>query len=500
MLAVIGLVASSPVFAAMTFQQFMDQQLSPLKGKTNFGVVIMSAQDGHVIYAANPNLPLVPASNEKILTTVTALAILGADFQFTTTLAKSGGDLVIIGDGDPGFGDPSLCETRPVTDIFDEWAKALSATGIKEISGKLILDDTIFDRQFVHPNWPADQVNRWYTAPVAGLNFNDNCLDLFVQYDTDKKPHLLTSPATQFFVIEPQWIPAKGTSTTIWPIWESPQKLKAKIRLGSRGTGPVNITVNDPPLYFAAVCKERLQANGITIKGPIAFQRIRKSDGSFPDNLTIIARHKTPIMEAVTRANTNSQNFFAECIFKRLGYQSAKTHASFSAGTWTTGQLAVKEFLQDRLKVSLDNIFIDDGSGLSKNNRVSAEIIAKLLYFAQQQLWGERFRSSLAVAGGKDGTLRKRMRRTAAAGRVYAKTGYIAGSSALSGYILDNENKPKIIFSMIFNFPGASGKLWQIKSIEDKICIVLAQLLANQPITTPKNTEPEIYTPGQTEE
>ncbi len=491
----IAFALSSNLFAVQTFQQFIDAELARLKNtKTNYGVLIMSADDGQLIYAANPDLPVAPASNEKVLTTITALATLGPDFQFTTTLAQSNGDLVVIGDGDPGFGDPDLSTTHPITDTFDLWAKALTAAGITEIPGKIIFDDTIFDRQFTHPNWPANQANRWYTAPVAGLNLNDNCMDLSVTFGPDRKPQLVTSPATETFIIEPEWIPVKSSTTTIWPIWETPQKLKAKIRLGSRGTGPVNITVGDPTLFFAAVCRERLQAGGINIKGPIAFQPVRHSDGTLPENLKVISQYKTPILYNVSRANKTSQNFFAECIFKRIGYHYAKSHTSFGAGTWTTGQMATKQFLQDQLKVPIDSVFIDDGGGLSKNNRITVNIIAKLLYYAKQQPWGEAFRCSLAVAG-KDGTLKKRMKRTPAVGRVYAKTGFITGASALSGYVVDNQNKPRVIFSMIFNnFP--SGKLWQVKGIQDKICVTIARLLACRP-PQEQNEEQETDAPNQ---
>ncbi len=484
----INLALIPSLFAGQTFEQFVEAQLAPLKNsKTICGVVIMSADDGKVIYQANADTPLAPASNQKILTTVSALGILGADYQFTTTLARGNDDLVIIGDGDPGFGDPELCGKQPITEVFDQWAQTLTAAKITQVSGKIVFDDTIFDRQFVHPNWPADQVNRWYTAPVGGLNLNDNCLDLSVCFGTDKKAQLVMSPATQTLSVEPEWIPVKGSNTIIWPKWESPQRLKVKIRLGSRGAGPVNVTVADPTLMFATVCREHLQAGGITIDGPIAFQQVRRSDGSLPENLTILAQKKTPIMDVVMRANKSSQNLFAECLFKRMGYQSARQTASFGAGTWSTGQLAAKAFLQDRVKVPIDNLVIDDGCGLSKYNRVTARTIASLLYFANKQPWADEFLTTLAVAGC-DGTLKKRMNNGPADGKVLAKTGYIKGVSALSGYVLDGQDKPRVIFSMLFNFPPPSGKLWQVKAIEDKICTVLAKMLASYP-TTQENSE-----------
>jgi len=473
--------AAPVIYGAQTFQQYVDSQLAVLNGsKVQYGVVVLLAEEGDVVYQSNPDLALAPASNQKVLTTVTSLGTLGADYQFTTVLGRINGDLVVVGDGDPGFGDPTICKARPVTQAFDDWAQALKSKGFTDIPGKLIIDDTVFDHQFVHPNWPPNQANRWYTAPSAGLNLNDNCVDLSVEFNQERKPQLFISPATETFLVTPEWIPSKARDTTIWPIWEDPQRLRVKVRLGSRPTGTVNITVSDLTLYFAGICRERLIANGITIKGPIAFQQVRQSDGSLPETLTILAKHQTPIFACIDRANTNSQNFFAECLFKRTGYEWARKHSSYGTGTWSTGQLATRQFLQDTLKLKIDQLFVDDGSGLSKHNRVSANLLAQLLYFAHRQPWGERFRSTLAVAGDSDGTLRRRMRGTPAAGRVFAKTGYIKGVSALSGYVADNQNKTRVIFSMLFNSPS-DAKLGTVKSIEDRICVMLTRLVGSVP-------------------
>jgi len=482
-LLLICLIFTPSLLAATTIEQFAESQLAPLaKSKTSYGVVIVSADDGKILYQANPDLPLAPASNQKLVTTITALGTLGPDFEFTTTLAKTPiGDLVVIGDGDPGLGDPELCAPSPVVETFDRWAKALVAAGITQVTGKIIFDDTIFDRQFVHPNWPANQINHWYAAPVAGLNLNDNCLDLSVQFDANKKAQLITSPAMESLNIQPKWIPAKG-QTIINANWENPQNLNVKIRYGGRPAGPVNVTIPDPILFFASVCRERLVAGGVTINGSIEFQQIRKPDGTLPENLTIIAQQKTPIMNVVLRANKSSQNFFAECLFKRIGYHYARQHDGFGSGTWPTGQLAVKNFFHEQFKSSLENVFVDDGSGLSKNNRISAKLITDLLLYAKNQPWFDKYLPTLAVAG-TDGTLRHRMRNSPATGKVRAKTGYINGVSALSGYVLDAQNKPRVIFSMLFNFPPPSRKLWQVKTAEDRICTELAAMLASMPAT-----------------
>ena len=156
-----------------------------------------------------------------------------------------------------------------------------------------------------------------------------------------------------------------------------------------------------------------------------------------------------------------------------MDFDFSRKTSELPVGSWANGEQAVKSFLETELKISVKDLRIDDGSGLSRYNRVSAGTIAKLLYFAQQQSWNRSFMDTLAVAG-QSGTLRKRLRGTPAAGRVYAKTGYIAGVSALSGYVVNNQKEPEYIFSMLYNF-SPTGKLWQVKSISDRICVELAR-------------------------
>jgi D-alanyl-D-alanine carboxypeptidase/D-alanyl-D-alanine-endopeptidase (penicillin-binding protein 4) len=180
-----------------------------------------------------------------------------------------------------------------------------------------------------------------------------------------------------------------------------------------------------------------------------------------------------------------------------MGYGSASLKSNYAVGSWVTGSQAAKSFLKDTLNVPVENLVIDDGGGLSKTNRITTDILAKILLYAQKQPWGADYLKTLAVAG-VDGTLKKRMKRTSAAGRVSAKTGYIAGISSLSGYVADSHGHPKIIFSMIFQFP--SGKLWQAKSAEDKLCIRLAEYLGSVREQMPQNTiEPESYSKSSEE-
>ena len=474
--------------SAYSLETLIQQQLSPLGSfKCDYSVVVLSAKTGKLIFQANADQAVAPASNQKLVTTISAIATLGPEFEFATILAGRGEDYIVIGGGDPGFGDPELMD--PVTDTFDQWAITLRKSGVTKVSGNFIFDDSIFDRQLCHPNWPGNQLGNWYAAPVSGLNLNDNCLDLSVGFDDERRAQLIIAPAVEDMEVEPIWLRAKSAQTLISPAWESLHKLKVRVTLGSRSAGPVCFTVQDPTLFFANVLRNRFNAYGISIDGTVEFRKVRKANGDLPDELTVVGQYRTPIFCAALRANRDSQNFFAECLIKRMGFDFSRKTSELPVGSWANGEQAVKSFLETELKISVKDLRIDDGSGLSRYNRVSAGTIAKLLYFAQQQSWNRSFMDTLAVAG-QSGTLRKRLRGTPAAGRVYAKTGYIAGVSALSGYVVNNQKEPEYIFSMLYNF-SPTGKLWQVKSISDRICVELAKAVKDQPGATPCLPEPE---------
>jgi D-alanyl-D-alanine carboxypeptidase/D-alanyl-D-alanine-endopeptidase (penicillin-binding protein 4) len=480
--------------SAITLEQAIELELQPLtKFKCNYGIKVVECETGRTLYQAGAETPLMPASNQKLLSTITALAVLGPDFEFTTTLARRGEDYIVIGDGDPGIGDFQLM--TPTTKLFDDWAIKLRESGVTEITGKLIFDGSVFESQFCHPNWSAHYLDQWYAAPVGGLNLNDNCIELSVNFDEARKAQLVIAPAMKDLTVEPNWIQAKSAKTIINPAWESREDLKINVTLGTQAAGPVCFTVKNPLHFFASVLQDRFQAYGIAIKGPVEFQKIRNDDGSLPKDLTIVAQHKTPIFDTVTRANKNSQNLFAECLFKRAGYQAALNSKQTLPGSWTTGELAAKAFLLQIVKTPVADLVFDDGSGLSRHNRQTAQTFADLLTYAKNQPWAARFIQTLAIAG-TEGTLWKRMRNTPAEGKIFAKTGYISKVSALSGYVVDGQNQPRIVFSMLFNF-SPSGKLWQVKTIEDKICIALAQSVEGRPTTT-STTKP--VADNQTEE
>lgn len=445
-------------------------------GKSVVGIKIVSVDSGKVLYQHNASQPLIPASNMKLITAAAALAGLGPAFRFKTPIGMLGDDLVIIGSGDPSIGDGPLSEGKPITAIFDRAAAALTARGITRIPGKLIIDVSSFESIYRHPSWPVDQYNRWYAAPVGALNFNDNCINLTAGLDASGRGWFRIVPDSGFIQRQTRFITAPRKKTVIDARWDEDWTLSAKISLGTRPAGPVYVPIENPSAFFAELMRDRLAVANVEIVGPIVFERVAKPDGSYPDKLAVLVEHHSPELTVlIRRMNRDSQNFFAECLFKKLGFEFSRRLASYPTGSWKTGKLAVREFLRKNINVDVQRsgMVIDDGAGLSRSNRIRPDSLTAVLRYAAGTPWADAFVASLA-APGERGTLRKRMRGTIAKKRIRAKTGFIAGASALSGYVTDGKGRPRIVFSMIFNgFPR--GQLWRIRQIQDRICIALVR-------------------------
>jgi D-alanyl-D-alanine carboxypeptidase/D-alanyl-D-alanine-endopeptidase (penicillin-binding protein 4) len=245
-----------------------------------------------------------------------------------------------------------------------------------------------------------------------------------------------------------------------------------KFLLGGGATrrGPVGpVTVVRPGLFFADACRTSLSAKGVKIDGLIRKERLRLSDGSLPGNLDVIAVHRTPIADVVTRANRDSQNYFAECLMKRAGFAVQRLdRASTPTGSWSTGQEAVKRVL-GRVGIDPSGLVIADGSGLSHDSRVTPMAITEVLLAMRGTVAYPTFRDSLAESGGEAGTLSKRMRDIR--GKVRAKTGYITGVRTMSGYV-EGLGGRLFAFSILFN--GVSGSTGPINDCHDRVCRLLA--------------------------
>ncbi len=400
-------------------------------GQTTWGFCVVDLDDGQIIAQDHDDDPMLPASNMKLFTTAVALRVLGADYEFTTVLgwigtkAGTSDKLVVVADGDPAFGDPVLLERHGlrVDDLLDQWVAAVKGTGQDHFS-ELIIDDRVFDYQFVHPTWETGDLVTMSGAEVAGLNFYRNCFDVIVTPTvTGQSPRISLFPqAPSVTIINRATTGSRDDIIRDRRPGTNEMIFSGQIR--NHQSAPYSITFHDPPLVFADVFRNRLGKAGITV------DKVRRCQPQeMLGNYQPLHRVTTTMQLVLERTNQDSQNMFAESLFKRVG--SARTG---EPGSWSNGAAAMRQELQQMLGTSAAALTITDGSGLSRDNRVTARLLVELLHVMDRdpQL-GPMYFKSLAE-GGENGTLERRFRKFP--GQVFGKSGYLTGVCTLSGYLL----------------------------------------------------------------
>lgn len=446
-------------------------------GQMRVGVQVVCLQDRPLLICEqHADQPFKPASNQKLITTSAAMALLPEDFKFTTLLAHRGDDLVVIGSGDPAIGDPKLARAahEPITALFHEWADKIRSAGISRITGDLVFDDFIFEQEHIHPSWEQQfqsQMQRWYVAPVGGLNFNDNCVDVLVRpgasIGADAEVTLI--PNTPYIQLSNSCKTAeKGEPLIRRTLNDTVNVIVSRsIAKSSNPTSPISLTVGDPGLFFASTLRTVLAAKGIATDGELRRERVRLPDGSIPDDLDIIARHEQTLPDLFLRSNRDSQNLFAEALLKAVGaYVGADATARL--GSYDNGQKVVKLFLK-KLALSDEGCVIDDGSGLSHSNRVTPAVLTGLLIYMDRHPRRDEWLSNLATPGG-EGTLRRRLKELN--GMMFAKTGHISGVSTLTGYVYGPDNR-RYAFSVLCNDTNKAAGM-SAHAIQNAICRKLA--------------------------
>lgn len=439
------------------------------------GVLVADAETGEVLYEHDADTRLLPASNAKLLTSVTALDILGSDYRFRTTVATdapitSGGVL----NGDlylKGTGDPTLLEE----DLADLAAK-VAASGVHRVQGGIVADDTWFDDRRLGSFWSWDDEPYYYSAQISALTVApDTDYDagtVIVRAtpgDVGDAPNVTVEPATDYMTIVNEAVTTEagsGTSVSIVREHGSNRVLvRGSIAADSSGSSAW-VTVWEPTGYAADVFRHALEDNGVDVREDTAY-------GATPDGAEVLAEHESmTLSDLMVPFMKLSNNGHAEVLAKAMGREVS------DAGTWSAGMSALRSQLAAEYGVEVDTIANRDGSGLSRGNLITARSLIDTLIEARDEPWYDTWYDSLPIAGNSErfvgGTLRSRMRGTAAANNVHAKTGSLTGASALSGYVTDADGRD-LVFSVMIN-DYVSGKP---SDIEDAIAIRLAENTAD---------------------
>jgi D-alanyl-D-alanine carboxypeptidase/D-alanyl-D-alanine-endopeptidase (penicillin-binding protein 4) len=411
-----------------------------------FSAQIIDADTGEAVYERNPRLALTPASNMKIVTSAAALEYLGRDFAFVTRAGLCGDALVVKGSGDPLLGDKETDSRngRSSPAFIGEIASRLRELGIVAVS-EVLIDTSIFDGLRVHPSWPPNQLTQKYACEVGGLNYNGNCVEISA-FNRSGKAVLALSPLTDYIKLINALTVGRSRRS-----WFSVQRTEVPRELLIQGNcrtaaGPYSVAVQNPALFFGRLLRNALIEAGIGVGG-----EVREAPAPGECEFRLLVEHATSLGDCLVRTNKDSLGLAAEAMFKRLGAQS---DPGGKPGSWESGRNVLSGYLRG-LGVDEREFVIADGSGLSRDNRLSAGALTRVLrHLAAGADW-EFYKNSLAV-GGLDGTIENHFWEKKYRGRVLAKSGYIQAVRALSGVIQTDSGD--YIFSILANKAGSGAR------------------------------------------
>jgi serine-type D-Ala-D-Ala carboxypeptidase/endopeptidase (penicillin-binding protein 4) len=448
--------------AAPPLQAAAEQIVAGASG--TWGVVAWSIDADRPLISINAGQALIPASNNKVFTSVWALDLLGPDHRFHTDLLITAdpdangvlrGDVVIRGSGDPGFGYREFYPEamRPLRVM----AQQLYARGVRVVEGGVIGDPFAFDTVLVGPAWPGDTGggSAAYAPPVSGLPFQRNMI--WVQaFSTPAGVEIQLDPAVD---VIPVVSTVRSGGSRAWAVRQANRDtIYVRGAISGRGPHRYGIGVNDPALLTAGALRLALTEAGIQVRGPARV-------GRTPAGARGVHRHVSmPLAVLIPRLNQDSDNFFAEHLWK-AAVREAVGVGSFSRG----GPASALHFMQ-KAGVPAGELFQFDGSGLSSHSRASANSLVRTLIYAHRAPWSELFHNSLAIAADPRGTMSRLYRGSAAAGNLHAKTGYIRHVRTLSGYVRA-ANGELIAFSFLYNGSNTNGA----RVVQENLGILLAE-------------------------
>ncbi len=416
-----------------------------------WGVLVRSLDNGQTLYALNPGTLLMPASNMKLVTMSTAAETLGWDFHFETRVLATGpveegvlkGDLVIVGSGDPSIG-----ARGESTKVFETWAEALKDQGISAIEGRIIGDDNALDDEGLGQGWAWDYLSAGYATPSSALEFNEDLIQVVVKPGQAQGDPVSIEirPAGSGMTVLNRVVTGPKESGVDFDIERLPGSVVLRVT-GSVPAGRADIvraaSVDNPTAFFVGVLKAVLVSRGITVAGE-ALDIDELASPPDASNARVVLTHaSSPLAEIGKVMLKVSQNLYADTLLKVVG------RADGVPGSAQSGRKVVNRVLEG-WGVAPNRYVQVDGSGLSRYNFLTAEVLATILtHMSRDDRLREAFVDALPVAG-KDGTLASRMKGTLAEGNARAKTGSISNARALSGFVTTRDGE-HLVFSMIAN-------------------------------------------------
>ncbi|HEY5426748.1 MAG TPA: D-alanyl-D-alanine carboxypeptidase/D-alanyl-D-alanine-endopeptidase [Candidatus Tumulicola sp.] len=455
---------AAAAWASMTFAQAASPQ-SPIDAalatKTlagaHVGVLAVDAASGAVLYARNPDDDFVPASTLKLVVGSAAIARLGVSFRFTTTVASAGsiangtlqGDLYLRGGGDAQLSLEDL----------DAAAAAVTAAGLRHVSGAVVGDATRYDAPRYPPGWSIDDIPYEYAAVPSALGLGLNVAHVRVRAgDALGEPTVVqASPQSSAFTIDNATVTgARGSADTtdLARPWDRPQTIRVfgSYPIGAPLSDDLEPAVPDPAAYATDVFVRSLAARGVTIDGGTRL-------GATPAGATMLWMHRSKPLAGILRDFwPPSTNLIGEQLLEELGAQASAHAIAGGARGADTRERGISNETRWLASVGVDpaTLTVVDGSGLSEYDRVTPCALVAILTADWRGPQRETVMAALPIAG-ISGTLRSTFARPPLQGAIYAKTGTTNHARLLAGYARTQRGRTVIFALMVNDWMDASG-------------------------------------------
>jgi D-alanyl-D-alanine carboxypeptidase/D-alanyl-D-alanine-endopeptidase (penicillin-binding protein 4) len=424
--------------------------------------LVQNVKTGEIVYELNSGKNLVPASIQKLITAAAALELLGPEYSFSTTVGYTGaidssgvlsGDIVIHGGGDPALGSDEFPEYYD--GFLDKWLAEIRKTGIKEIKGRVITDDSYYDYNPVPPKWLWEDAGNYYGAGVYGLSLYNNVSEIHLNTTNSENKPVITGiyPPESRIQLSNQLV-ANGSSDNGY-VFTSPYSTTGWLY----GTVPVNsgdfvlkASINDPPLIISRILNRKLRIAGIRIMNEPTTVRITQQK---PGPVTPVTITFSPPLRTILKVmNHKSINLYAEHLVKELGKKF------MNDGSTAAGLKVIRNFL-DNTGSTNDFICLEDGSGLSHLNSFCAQdLTALLIYMKEKGKYFDDYLESLATPG--TGTLKYSFRDPLFYSKLEAKSGSMTRARSYAGYFKTSGKNEMAFCIMVNNFSGPASHVIQV--------------------------------------
>lgn len=427
-----------------------------------WGFKAVNLQSGELIAEHNAQMCMVPASVMKTVTTAAALEILGENYTFKTRYYIRGevssegilnGDFIIRGGGDPTFGseeNSGLCASC----VVNEALLKLRERGVKVIAGDILADDTFFEELMTPGGWNWSDIGNRYGAAPSGLTFADNTIWYKFKSGREGRP-------AEFIGVRP-YIPSikvradvvaggSGDNAYVYGAEYSEHRYINGRITPNQTEFEVHASMPDPPYIAALTFYQQFIDNGLYVTGLPRNARRAGIEINYTQATEIGSIVSPPLSKLVALTNKPSNNLYAEHLHKAI---SAKTQSEGS----NKGSNSIIESFWVNLGLSSPQLFMTDGSGLSRSNAVSPNSIVKIFEYMYKSSRYKTFYESLSIAG-VDGTLRNLCKGTKAANNVHAKSGTMSRVKSYAGYVQTQSGKTIAFCVMANNYSCSTSEL-----------------------------------------